>query len=332
MNRSDLKEAEVKTQFNNIIDELEKWGRYVDTCLNKIAVSIFGEYSVHVQKPASSRVKDINSYCQKALYRNKGYRNPIVEITDKVGTRIVLLYTEDVKRISSEIENCSNWKFKERSRDSASVILQNPEMFSYESEHFIVMPDEEYETSCPKEILTCEIQVRTLLQHAYAEVSHDTIYKTASPYDRMILRKLASAMAFIEEADEKFIQVYKEMEKSNTITSQILSKIQNIYKGFGFNKNVGCDIQTFNQLIGIYSNEELNNINENIEEYCKKPTNYIPDVVNGSELALFQDPTILIAFFGMSKLQNTTWTKWPFTYESALEVAKALNLSIDSIR
>lgn len=52
------------------------------------------------------------------------------------------------------------------------IRLKHPEVFSYQSDHFILMPCEGYDSPKDINVLTCEVQVRTLLQHAYSEVSH----------------------------------------------------------------------------------------------------------------------------------------------------------------
>ena len=69
------------------------------------------------------------------------------------------------------------------------------------------MPCEGYESSKDINVLTCEVQVRTLLQHAYSEVSHALFYKQNKDQDKKALRMLAASMAFLEESDSKFEKI-----------------------------------------------------------------------------------------------------------------------------
>ena len=59
-----------------------------------------------------------------------------------------------------------------------------------------------------KPYLTCEIQIRTLLQHAFAEVSHDSTYKGPYKNDKGILRHLAKSMALMEATDDYFCNIF----------------------------------------------------------------------------------------------------------------------------
>ncbi|TOO37902.1 (p)ppGpp synthetase, partial [Vibrio parahaemolyticus] len=53
----------------------------------------------------------------------------------------------------------------------------------------------------------CEIQVRTLLQHAYAELTHDAVYKAKTVVEPEVHRTVAKSMALIETTDDFFSDV-----------------------------------------------------------------------------------------------------------------------------
>ena len=56
--------------------------------------------------------------------------------------------------------------------------------------------------------LVCEIQIRTILQDAWAEVEHELIYKTEfSPFDMPLRRKLAAINASLSLADITFQEI-----------------------------------------------------------------------------------------------------------------------------
>jgi len=53
-------------------------------------------------------------------------------------------------------------------------------------------------------LTTCEVQVRTLLQRAYAELSHDTSYKPSVTLEGDVRLQIARAPALVETTDEIF--------------------------------------------------------------------------------------------------------------------------------
>ncbi|HZK19958.1 MAG TPA: tetratricopeptide repeat protein, partial [Treponemataceae bacterium] len=67
----------------------------------------------------------------------------------------------------------------------------------------------------PKNLI-CEIQVRTILQDAWAEVEHELVYKSSfSPFDLPLRRKLASMNASLSLADIIFQEIRDYQRKLN---------------------------------------------------------------------------------------------------------------------
>ncbi|WP_025119781.1 MULTISPECIES: GTP pyrophosphokinase family protein [unclassified Serratia (in: enterobacteria)] len=123
-----------------------------------------------------SRVKERDSLEKKLVKKNK-YRN-IDEITDVVGIRIITHYADDVDKVAEIVER----EFlvdKENSINKASSL--EPDRFGYLSLHYIISLDKNrsalFEHSKYKDT-KIEIQIRTILQHAWAEIEHDIGYKS----------------------------------------------------------------------------------------------------------------------------------------------------------
>lgn len=327
-----MDELTARKQFKEIAKELELWGKCVKDKLADLAHDLFGS-SCHIQIDANFRVKDIVSYCEKAICRYQ-YENPIYEVTDKVGVRIVLLTKDDVMNLSSRIttENLA-WNFLRRSRDTELDILKNPEMFSYESEHFIVKPTENYDChGIDSDKLTCEIQVRTLLQHAYAEASHDTIYKNQFYYDPKARRLLASSMAFIEEADNKIVQVYQNVTSMNAIGIQIRDRLVHKYQEY---VPTFMESQYDERLSSLYLNilhkEDLEDFIRNSETFFNNYDGFITSALKKyhTEYFLFGQPIVLLCFYGVKYKQQTTLDNWPYGYESLQLLLKSMNITSD---
>lgn len=156
-----------------------------------------------------SRVKSFNSYYRKVL-RLKGEeaeRNNFVELTDMMGIRVICAFLEDLSEVEHQIKN--NFVVKEVEYKGAQQSFRE---FGYESVHVLVsipkdcMPKK---TELPlPETLVCEIQIRTILQDAWAEVEHELIYKSEfTPFDMPLRRKLASMNASLTLADIIFQEI-----------------------------------------------------------------------------------------------------------------------------
>ena len=94
------------------------------------------------------------------------------------GLRFVVLVSADIKVVERAITTCPKWTAV-LARDYEEERRQRPYEFDYQSVHYIVRSKDEltFEGVTIAAGTPCEIQVRTILQHAYSELTHDTIYK-----------------------------------------------------------------------------------------------------------------------------------------------------------
>ncbi|MEK0241515.1 hypothetical protein WM005_16915 [Klebsiella variicola] len=152
-----------------------------------------------------SRVKNRKSLEKKIIDKNK-YEN-ISEITDVVGVRIITHYSDDVDKIARLIEQ----EFvvdTENSIDKRKAL--EPDRFGYLSLHYIVSLKEnrsnlrEY---IPYNNIKAEIQIRSILQHTWAEIEHDIGYKTSAGLPNEIRRYFSRLAGLLELADDEFIKI-----------------------------------------------------------------------------------------------------------------------------
>lgn len=168
----------------------------------------------NIDAQIESRTKSIESFVEKIQREGRDYRNPLEEITDLVGIRIIAYYKEDVDKICEIIEKEFNVDW-ENSIDKAQTL--DPDRFGYLSVHYVVS------LSFPREGLTewkafanikAEIQVRTTLQHAWAAISHKLVYKRAKEVPKSLRRQLFRLSALLELADEEFSNLTKLVEEA----------------------------------------------------------------------------------------------------------------------
>ncbi len=149
------------------------------------------------------RLKSFDSYFQKLIrYRQKKI-NPIV-INDLIGLRIICPFLEDIERVEALIRNHFNVIEIEHKRAGKPV-----NEFSYESIHLTLeLPEDQFKGFIPYSGRTCEVQLRTILQDAWAEVEHELIYKANfTMLNEPIKRKLASLNATLTLSDIIFQEI-----------------------------------------------------------------------------------------------------------------------------
>lgn len=238
-----MDEDTLRAEFTALQPALQAWGFMVrDHVLDELGKELKKrlietpiEYFLKIW-PVAPRVKTLKSFLDKALWRNKNYKNPIVDITDLVGVRFVALVLADLVPIQAVIERSPIWTF-ELARDFEEERRQKPHHFDYQSIHYTVAAKpglRRDETNIP-EGMTCEIQVRTLMQHAYSELVHDTIYKptnTIAKGNSKLSREVAKSMALIETTDslftgvsELFREADQQLQTAATVAFTVFEKI-----------------------------------------------------------------------------------------------------------
>lgn len=160
-----------------------------------------------------SRVKDLNSFNEKI--KSGGYLNPFDDIEDICGVRVVCYYSSDMDIIEDIIRN----EFVVIS-DSDKQKEAEDDKFGYASRHYIVKIKANWlDVPIYRGLgeLKVEIQLRTMLMHSWAAISHKLLYKKESNVPRELKRKLNRLSALIELADEQFesIRIDKEVYFKN---------------------------------------------------------------------------------------------------------------------
>ncbi len=162
-----------------------------------------------------ARAKAIESFRRKASEPSDAdpslpkYHRPLQEITDLAGLRIITFFLDDLQTIETMIED--EFDILERS-DKSELLLQN-ERFGYQSIHYVVKLKgnrtalAEYERY---KGMAAEIQIRTILQHAWAEIEHDIQYRSTDTIPLSVRRRFMSLAGVLEVADREFQAIQSE--------------------------------------------------------------------------------------------------------------------------
>lgn len=162
------------------------------------------------------RAKTIPSFAEKV--RRKRYDNPQSEMTDLAGIRVVTLIERDIDRVSRLIQ--SSFHVHPDSSIDKSLDL-GADRFGYRSVHFVCDIGGARETLpefAPYAGLPFEIQVRTALQHAWAEIEHDRSYKFSGELPSKLKRRFHLIAGLLELADREFSSLTEELE---TYTAEV---------------------------------------------------------------------------------------------------------------
>lgn len=149
------------------------------------------------------RVKTVDSLRGK-LNAKQGKYKDILDITDLCGVRIICYFSDEVDKIADSIREIFLVD-EENSIDKREMMQAT--QFGYLSLHYIcsLRPEDGYEKELTE--IRFEIQIRTVLQHAWAEIEHDLGYKSEFGVPRPIRRDFSRVASLLEVADEQFVNL-----------------------------------------------------------------------------------------------------------------------------
>jgi ppGpp synthetase/RelA/SpoT-type nucleotidyltranferase len=173
------------------------------------------------------RVKEIEGALEKV--GRKDYADPKQQLTDLSGIRVITYLEEQVEAASKIIRELFEIDH-ENSLDRKEIL--GDDRVGYRSTHFVCtlgptrdkLP--EYEALGK---LRFEIQVRTVLQHAWAELAHDRSFKFGSALPAKIQRKLNLYSGMLEIADTAFDEISKEIDEySKSLKNKSIDQIDDV--------------------------------------------------------------------------------------------------------
>ncbi len=158
------------------------------------------------------RVKDRNSAARKIT--KKRATNPtygLESLTDVLGVRVITYFSDEVDRIAQALND-------EFVIDEVNSIdkrkSHEADRFGYMSLHYVLsltperlaMPEYRQHAG-----ISFEVQIRSMLQHAWAEVEHDLGYKSAGDVPDMYRRKFSMLAGTLELVDQQFCALRGEL-------------------------------------------------------------------------------------------------------------------------
>lgn len=212
-----------KVRKNPILDRKKVQNQYkknkphYEKVLRDISINIRNILSgENINSTIKQRVKTFDSYFDKILkMHEEGKKN--FKIKDIIGIRIICPFLEELDLIENLISENFVISHLQRKGDNSSFT-----QFGYDSIHMLIeLPSCEIKEKIPYTICACEVQLRTTLQDAWAEIEHELIYKADySLLHNTIKRKLASLNATLTLSDIIFQEIRDFQKEINQLSDR----------------------------------------------------------------------------------------------------------------
>jgi len=155
----------------------------------------------------TARTKSVASFAEKADRSVDGrrlYTDPLSELTDQIGLRVITFLRDDVTTVANLLaEEMQLLDDRDMGQETA-----REGRWGYASRHLVVAVEGEQQPA--------SIQVRTVLQHAWAEFEHDIRYKGSIPEEDApdLDRRFTLAAGLLELADREFSAIRERLKSS----------------------------------------------------------------------------------------------------------------------
>jgi predicted RNase H-like nuclease/ppGpp synthetase/RelA/SpoT-type nucleotidyltranferase len=172
----------------------------------KLVQSILDDAGINYLS-VTGRIKSVTSFAAKAARRIDGkllYPEPLQDITDQIGIRVITYALSDVAAVADLMhDQVLVLDDRDMGRETASQ-----GRFGYASRHLLIAPGPGQPEDPDQRLTgrTASLQIRTVLQHAWAEFEHDIRYKGVVPDEHAseFDRRFTLAAGLLELADREF--------------------------------------------------------------------------------------------------------------------------------
>lgn len=228
LSTEELKERAIRF-YERYSGELEQIRQLLEIRLKQLSLS----YTIDNNLPpeaviVATRVKSLKSFLKKLKKKNwPQFYYPTEIIRDLIGARLICWFIDDCQGIRDLIVSSNYLKIKEPEED----YIKNPKSTGYRSIHLIAdvgydsVQRKNSEVVITDEMMTCEIQIRTKLQDAWGDVTHEFHYKAKSAgvdnhvYERLlceIANRLANEDTSLLTLRDAYQELAEEKLKNNT--------------------------------------------------------------------------------------------------------------------
>jgi ppGpp synthetase/RelA/SpoT-type nucleotidyltranferase len=282
----------------------------------------------------TARAKEVDSLVKKLLRKPA---HTFESLPDKVGARIVIRYRSDIQRVVNAVDA----HFDSKTPDDKVKEL-GTDRVGYQSVHLDEVRLREGDRRAikyPPTSFWVELQVRTLAQHLWSEMSHDSVYKNdamiaALPDD--VKRRVNLMAGQIEVADREFDRLNSELSSQDTV--RLLQTLEKHYYTLSSRRpDLELSMQVLQTFLPLVKGD-VQEITNRLNDFLSSKHGVLESVyAQASELGLentasflFQ-PEVLLLYELLSSDLDKTRQVWNQNYpEPELErIANAFGISLD---
>jgi len=188
-----MSKIKILEQYSVLTPKLQNVFEELKTNLN----GLISKHGIKIHS-LNGRVKTRAGLAQKISRPDRNYQD-ILEITDLIGFRVITDSEDVIENVARMIEQTFNVDFK---NSTNKLFAKDQQKFGYRSLHYVC--------SFPLESAPAfqfEIQIRTILQHAWAEIEHDIGYKVSAELPGQFRRRFSQIASLLEVADREFVAI-----------------------------------------------------------------------------------------------------------------------------
>jgi len=201
----DFHAQELLSQYRDLMPTYRRMEEYIPQKLK----DFFAELGLVVAS-VEHRIKTESSLEGKLALKGGKYGS-ILDITDILGVRVITFYIDDVYKVATALERLFDidWENSIDKRKAHEI-----DSFGYLSLHYICRINKSaYSDPAFPELnnIRFEVQMRTVLQHAWANMNHDTGYKSGVEIPKVYLRNMSRLAGMLELIDDEFSRIRQEL-------------------------------------------------------------------------------------------------------------------------
>jgi putative GTP pyrophosphokinase len=250
-------------EYSRAITLLPEFG----TTLEGLIESLLKAKEIRVHR-VEHRVKTWRSATLKAARKvnAEGEPRPLESFTDLLGLRVITYFKDEVDDVAELIED----EFaidRDNSVDKRDAL--DPDRFGYLSVHYVArlgqgrVSMKEYQQYGG---IKFEVQIRSILQHAWAEIEHDLGYKSESALPRGLRRRFSRLAGLLELADDEFLGMRQEIKDHQDEASETIEQGE-----------LGIDIDQDSLSAFIESSDPIRQLSEEIGRHMNGVVQGRPD-------------------------------------------------------
>jgi len=214
-------------EYARAVAPLPEFGESLQSLLERLLATEAEKVQLHVHA-VNYRVKSEESAERKTARPRQGATEagprPLDTLTDLLGIRVITYFMDGVDAVAKLIER----EFavdEDNSVDKRTVL--DPDRFGYLSLHYVAelgpgraaMP--EYQKYGG---IKFEIQIRSILQHAWAEIEHDLGYKSKEGVPRLVRRKFSRLASVLELVDDEFVGIRQDIGDHQAVARETIEQ------------------------------------------------------------------------------------------------------------